>query len=181
MIFPRNQEDLEKRVKRLVDTCTSTRQDRAELYRKREAYYLYGSADQTPVRYNRIEPHLDLVAAFLYAPDHAFFNIAASRNASDAVVKQAIALQDDFNDDFHDDGMSDLFAEAIPWSLVYDTMVIKQGWNDTRECQFAELIPPQNFGVYREDITEGLENAPAAFMGMLEGKNFGKVLIHVGK
>jgi NADPH-dependent curcumin reductase len=34
---------------------------------------------------------------------------------------------------------------------------------------------------YREDITEGLENAPAAFMGMLEGKNFGKVLIHVGK
>jgi NADPH-dependent curcumin reductase len=34
---------------------------------------------------------------------------------------------------------------------------------------------------YREDITEGLENAPAAFMGMLQGKNFGKVLIHVGK
>ena len=27
---------------------------------------------------------------------------------------------------------------------------------------------------YREDITEGLENAPAAFMGMLQGKNFGK-------
>jgi NADPH-dependent curcumin reductase len=34
---------------------------------------------------------------------------------------------------------------------------------------------------YREDITEGLENAPAAFMGMLQGKNFGKVLVHVGK
>jgi len=34
---------------------------------------------------------------------------------------------------------------------------------------------------YREDITEGLENAPAAFMGLLQGKNFGKVLVHVGK
>lgn len=34
---------------------------------------------------------------------------------------------------------------------------------------------------YREDITEGLENAPAAFMGMLEGKNFGKVLVRVSK
>jgi NADPH-dependent curcumin reductase len=32
---------------------------------------------------------------------------------------------------------------------------------------------------YREDITEGFENAPAAFMGMLQGKNFGKALVHV--
>jgi len=34
---------------------------------------------------------------------------------------------------------------------------------------------------YREDITEGLENAPAAFMGLLEGKNFGKALIRVAQ
>jgi NADPH-dependent curcumin reductase len=34
---------------------------------------------------------------------------------------------------------------------------------------------------YREDITEGLENAPAAFMGMLQGKNFGKALVRVGR
>jgi NADPH-dependent curcumin reductase len=33
---------------------------------------------------------------------------------------------------------------------------------------------------YREDIVEGLENAPLAFIGMLEGKNFGKLLIKVG-
>jgi hypothetical protein len=26
----------------------------------------------------------------------------------------------------------------------------------------------------REDIVEGLENAPGAFIGLLEGKNFGK-------
>src|SRR5499427_9758638 len=32
---------------------------------------------------------------------------------------------------------------------------------------------------YREDITDGLENAPAAFIGMLEGRNFGKVLVRV--
>jgi NADPH-dependent curcumin reductase len=32
---------------------------------------------------------------------------------------------------------------------------------------------------YREDIVDGLENAPAALIGMLEGKNFGKLLIRV--
>lgn len=32
---------------------------------------------------------------------------------------------------------------------------------------------------FREDIVEGLENAPEAFAGMLQGKNFGKLLVRV--
>jgi NADPH-dependent curcumin reductase CurA len=32
---------------------------------------------------------------------------------------------------------------------------------------------------YKEDITKGLENAPEAFIGMLKGRNFGKVIIDV--
>src|SRR5712691_6168395 len=32
---------------------------------------------------------------------------------------------------------------------------------------------------YREDIVEGLEQAPAAFLGLLQGKNFGKLLVKV--
>ena len=32
---------------------------------------------------------------------------------------------------------------------------------------------------YREDIVDGLENAPEAFMGLLEGKNFGKLVVRV--
>ena len=33
---------------------------------------------------------------------------------------------------------------------------------------------------YREDVVEGLENAPQAFIGMMTGENFGKLLIKVG-
>ena len=32
---------------------------------------------------------------------------------------------------------------------------------------------------YCEHIVDGLENAPEAFIGMMEGKNFGKLLIRV--
>jgi hypothetical protein len=32
---------------------------------------------------------------------------------------------------------------------------------------------------YREDVVDGLENAPQAFMGLLEGRNFGKLLVRV--
>jgi NADPH-dependent curcumin reductase CurA len=32
---------------------------------------------------------------------------------------------------------------------------------------------------YKEDVTEGLERAPEAFIGMLKGRNFGKTLVRV--
>lgn len=35
--------------------------------------------------------------------------------------------------------------------------------------------------IFREDIVDGLENAPQAFIGLLEGKNFGKLIIRVAK
>lgn len=34
---------------------------------------------------------------------------------------------------------------------------------------------------YREDVIDGLENAPAALIGILGGRNFGKLLVRVGK
>ena len=34
---------------------------------------------------------------------------------------------------------------------------------------------------YREDIVDGLENAPHAFIRMLEGKNMGKQLVKVSE
>lgn len=33
---------------------------------------------------------------------------------------------------------------------------------------------------YREHLVEGLENAPQAFIGLLQGENFGKLVIRVG-
>jgi len=50
---------------------------------------------------------------------------------------------------------------------------------------FATFLQTVSAGIrdgrirYREDITDGFENAPATFIGMLEGKNFGKALIRV--
>ena len=32
---------------------------------------------------------------------------------------------------------------------------------------------------YKEDVVEGLQNAPRAFIGLMRGENFGKQLIKV--
>ena len=35
--------------------------------------------------------------------------------------------------------------------------------------------------VYKEDFVDGLENAPEAFMGLLKGKNFGKLIVRTSE
>ena len=32
---------------------------------------------------------------------------------------------------------------------------------------------------YKEDFIDGIENAPKAFLGLLSGKNFGKLIVRV--
>ena len=58
--------------------------------------------------------------------------------------------------------------------LVFD-------WRDRYQEGFARLARWVKSGEirYREDIVEGLENAPAAFAGLMEGRNVGKQLIRV--
>ena len=53
------------------------------------------------------------------------------------------------------------------------------------EQHYAEFLREVGAGIadgrirYREDIVDGLENAPEAFIGMLEGRNFGKLVVRV--
>lgn len=52
--------------------------------------------------------------------------------------------------------------------------------------RYGEFFKPMSAWVkdgkvkFREDIVDGLDNAPQAFIGMLEGKNFGKLVVRVG-
>ena len=55
--------------------------------------------------------------------------------------------------------------------------------NDRYPAFLAEVAPRLADGSfrYRETIVEGIENAPQAFIGLLEGENIGKMLVRVGR
>ena len=58
---------------------------------------------------------------------------------------------------------------------------IQREFSDRRPAFYREMANWIESGrvKYREDIVEGLENAPQSLIGLLEGRNFGKLLIKV--
>lgn len=65
--------------------------------------------------------------------------------------------------------------------LSVNGFIISNHW-DRFPAFMSEIAPKVASGEIKsvEDIAEGLENAPAAFMGLLQGRNVGKQIVHVG-
>ena len=154
MIIPGPGPRQEDFVKWVCDVCLASKNERKELYDRRRQFFLYGTGADSEIIYNRIESHLDLVASFLYASDHAQFALAAPPNSEDAVVKQFMAAENSFNNDFRDAGLFDYFGDAIIGSLVFDSMILKSGWSAVHNDATCTLIEPWKFGVFSEEITE---------------------------
>ncbi|MCQ2998151.1 NADP-dependent oxidoreductase [Pseudomonas syringae] len=59
--------------------------------------------------------------------------------------------------------------------------IVFEEYGDRHEEFFHEMTPLVTQGKikFREDVVQGLEQAPEAFIGLLEGRNFGKLVVHV--
>ncbi len=81
---------------------------------------------------------------------------------------------------FHIDRSPLLFLLSIGKRLKLQGMVVTDDMS--RYDQFvADSIPLIKAGkiVVKEDVVKGIENAPTAFIGLLQGKNFGKLVIEI--
>jgi hypothetical protein len=154
MIIPDNPVLKQEFLGWVLDVCNASKNDRKNLYDRRRQFFLYGTGSDQDIIYNRLESHLDLVSSFLYSPDHAEFALSAPANSTDDEVKQFMAAQDSFNNDFRDAGLFDYFGDALNWSLVFDTMILKMGWSDLRDEETCTVVEPWKFGVFSEEITD---------------------------
>jgi NADPH-dependent curcumin reductase CurA len=67
-------------------------------------------------------------------------------------------------------------------SLTVRGFIVSEFMGTPLEAEFLERAVPWVLDGSlrcREDVVDGLENAPGAFIGMLEGKNFGKLIVRV--
>lgn len=73
-----------------------------------------------------------------------------------------------------------LWRNTLVKFLSVNGFIISNHWDQYPQF-LAEIGPKVAAGeiAYLEDIAEGLENAPQAFMGLLQGKNVGKQIVKV--
>lgn len=71
-----------------------------------------------------------------------------------------------------------LLRSILTRSLTFRGFIVSEFWGDAPEFyrQMAAWLQAGDIR-YREDITEGLDTMVATFIGMLQGRNFGKTLI----
>lgn len=141
-------------IRWLIDCCVGSQAKRRPLYEKRRRFYLFGQNIQTITRYNRLKSHLALLRSFCYAEDQISYSITAPKNSDETTQAQYLAIQDDWNEDFTACGLADDYDEALLWSFVYDTMVLKLGWNDVTGQLFSQLVEPAAFGVFEEYVRD---------------------------
>ena len=66
-------------------------------------------------------------------------------------------------------------AETIDWAHALAALGRQELDAEVVEQTLGSVLK------YREDIVVGLDNAPEAFIGLLQGKNFGKLLVRVSE
>jgi hypothetical protein len=150
MIIPREAKARDDKAQWILRQCLESQQERRSLYDMRRRYALFGASDMQRVKYNRLQAHLDLVSSFLYSADRARYTVAAMRGADDMAIAQLAATEEHWNDCFRDSGIAYQFTDAVYWSLVFDSIFMKVGWNDARDELFAKIIEPHNIGVFNE-------------------------------
>ncbi|WP_214473224.1 NADP-dependent oxidoreductase [Mesorhizobium sp. dw_380] len=80
------------------------------------------------------------------------------------------------------DRLPTLMQQVLRRSLTIRGFIQRE-FADQRPAFYSEMAEWIASGRvrYREDIVDGLENAPQAFLGLLEGRNFGKLIMRVAE
>lgn len=78
------------------------------------------------------------------------------------------------------DHVPDLFRSVLTKKLTVRGFIVHD-FSDQAEVFYKDMGRWIKDGVvrYREDVVNGLEQAPEAFIGLLQGRNFGKLLIRL--
>ena len=67
---------------------------------------------------------------------------------------------------------------SVYCNIISEKLLAFSRLSNFEKQKFKELSSTR-LQKYKEDFIEGLENAPNAFIGLLNGKNFGKLIVKV--
>ncbi len=152
MIIPKDIADRQILYEKLVRDCLATRMERFELYKQLRNYYLFGSADESGVPYNKIASTVDTLSSFVYSPASARFSIHLGTTVPEGEIFKVPPMSAEISDQWKQTKTHLTFGLGVKWSLVFGCMLFKEIWDAGHKASRTYLVEPHQFGVLREDI-----------------------------
>jgi hypothetical protein len=138
------------RVADLVRKCDASRQSRRVINETNRGWYERGVNEGPRARYNKLRPHLDRVASYLFSPETVRFGVHLPADSREEWLPAAATARDEFRERWHDAGAGLVCAGLIEWSLVDGCRIAKVQY-DAEEGFSIGHINPGDFGVLQED------------------------------
>jgi len=151
MRIPSNPLEREAFYNDIATKCMVSLQERRADYQTLRSFFLFGSGvDEAPAHFNKIYPHIDQLASFLYSAETTRFSITLGASVPVAEQNKVPVLTQALNDEWINSNADQTFSQALNWALCYNSMFIKLIYNKGIQ---PYVVEPGQVGVLREDMT----------------------------
>ena len=151
MRIPSNPLEREAFYNDIATKCMVSLQERRADYQTLRSFFLFGSGvDEAPAHFNKIYPHIDQLASFLYSAETTRFSITLGASVPVAEQSKVPVLTQALNDEWINSNADQMFSQALNWALCYNSMFIKLIYNKGIQ---PYVVEPGQVGVLREDMT----------------------------
>lgn len=149
MRLPKDPVDRQQFYMDMLERCMVSQSERMSVYSMLRSYYLFGSGmDDSPAHFNKIFPHIDQLSSFMYSSETTRFSIQIGASEPTSFHKMIPALTKAMHDYWLNSNADQVFAQALNWSLCYNSSFVKLVW---RNGIHPYMVEPGVFGVLRED------------------------------
>jgi hypothetical protein len=158
MRIPNAPEEREAFYLDLIAKCNVSKERRkADCSTLRSWYHFGNGPDEAPALYNKIFPHIDQLCSFLYSAETTRFTIDLGAEVHEQEQDKVPTLTRALNDEWLNSNASQVFGQAVAWSLCYNSAFVKLVVN---RGIHPYMVEPACIGVLRED-TPGMDRQEA--------------------
>jgi len=135
----------------LANKCMVSLEQRKADYQTLRSFYLFGSGpDEAPAHFNKIFPHIDQLASFLYSAETTRFSIMTGASVNHNEQTKVPVLTQALNDEWLNSNADQVFSQALSWSLCFNSTFVKLVFN---KGIHPYVVEPGAVGVLREDLS----------------------------
>ena len=149
MILPRSQEKLIPWAQEIISRCRASVGARSAMAKSQRQWLMTGSPDGNSAIVNKLGPHVDRLASYLFSPNDLRFHMDFTHSYPKAELDKAEVAARVLTRVFEQRDIDIEFGKGVQVALSYGACIPKL--MDAKGGMVCKLCMPWQIGVYRED------------------------------